>query len=104
MRNTIENLIISLLVFIVGASVGGVAVHKADLSMIDTIMKHQNEVIIEAVNKNTTEVINQHLTEVKKLKLKNSELSNINKDNITPEIETKVIYKQEKKRFRLFKK
>lgn len=110
MRNTIENLIISLLVFIVGASVGGVAVHKADVSTMSRMMetqkqliKSQENVVLEAINKNTTNVVNEVHNEIEKLKLKNSTLTNEKSDNLTPTIQNN-ISKPEKKRFRLFKK
>lgn len=101
MKNTIENLVISLIVFIIGSFTGAFLMHKGNVSMMDKMMKHQNEVTIQAINKNTTEVINQSLTEIKKLKLKNSELTNVSDDEIKPLIQTS-IDKPEKKRFNLF--
>jgi len=102
MKNTIENLIISLLVFIVGVSIGGISVHKADLSTMDKLIKSQERVMLEAVNKQTTKVVNEVHNEIQKLKLKNSTLTNEKSDKIDPTINTNI--ENPKKRLRLFKK
>lgn len=67
MKNTIENIIIALIVFIVGSFAGGFIGYKAAVNAIGS----QKEIIQQAIDKNTSEIQNTFSTEIKKLKNKN---------------------------------
>ena len=88
-KNTSENLIISIIMLVVGVVIGGGLMYLAMVKVLESNQK----VLIEAVNKSTTEIKNE--TNIKKIKKANSEIDNaISLDTLL----------NKKHRFHLFKK
>lgn len=77
LKNIVENTIISLLVFIVGASVGGYIGYKASLSASELVLNNQKDLIEQAIKKETNHIENTVKTEIDKIKNKKGEPINI---------------------------
>ena len=58
LRNTIENLVISIVIFIIGAGVG----YKLSLNAVERTLDNQQGIIIEAIKKETTAINNNVAT------------------------------------------
>lgn len=92
MKNTIENIIIALVVFIAGSFTGAYVAYKATSESMLKLTTVNNEVIKQAISKATTEIINHTEIEMRRMKLKKGSAIDI-KPEPTPD-----------SRFRLFKK
>lgn len=88
MRNTIENIIIALVVFIFGSATGGYIGYKAAKESANSVIELQSETFKQAIEKNTTEVNNTISNEFKKVKNKKGEPINIIIDNATKSVIT----------------
>ncbi len=67
-KNTAENLGISIITFLSGAFTCYVLMSKTVDSTANRILEANNEVIMEAIKKETTSITNEFKTEIKKLK------------------------------------
>lgn len=111
MRNTIENIIIALVVFIFGSYTGGMIGYKASLKACERMLEIQKSTIELAIQKETTNITNQVTTEIRKIKSKKSEPINIVIDPTTKSViqqsdTSQIIVVEEKRGFfkRLFSK
>ena len=86
-KNSTENLIITLIAVVFGAMLGSYITFK----VTDVVIKSNEKMIIEAINKSTTEIKNE--TNIKKIKKSDSKLDN------TIELDS---FPMAKKRFKLF--
>ncbi len=107
LKNTIENLILSIIIFIVGGLVG----YKLSLNAVERTLDYQKDVIVEAIRKETTAINNNVTTTFDKIKSKKSEPINIIIDPTTNSVisnkdTTQIITVEEKKGFfkRIFSK
>ena len=111
LRNTVENIIIALVVFIVGASTGGAIGYKSAVNAGEKVMMNQKSLIEDAIHKESTSITNAVTTQIDKIKSKKSEPINIVIDPSTQSIITQsdtnqIITVEEEKGFfrRLFQK
>lgn len=111
MRNTVENIIIALVVFIFGTLVGGYVGYQSALNSAEKILELQKTTIELAIKKETTNISNAVTTEIRKIKGKKSEPINIVIDPTTKSIisqsdTSQIITVEQKRGFfkRLFQK
>ncbi|MBV7268375.1 hypothetical protein [Winogradskyella luteola] len=74
-RNTAENLGISIVAFLAGAFVCYKVMDKTVDTTTKRILEANNEVIMEAIRKETTSITNEFKTEIKKLKNRKGEVT-----------------------------
>ena len=74
-KNTAENLGISIITFISGAFTCYFVMSKTVDSTANRILKANNEVIMEAIKKETTSITNEFKTHIKKLKNRKGSVS-----------------------------
>jgi gas vesicle protein len=80
-RNTIENIIIALVVFIVGATTGGVIGYYASLNTTKAVVELQKETIEKAIAKETNSIKNVITNTFEKKAFKKGENVTLNIDS-----------------------
>lgn len=74
-KNSTENLGISIAAFLAGALVCYLVMSRTVASTTSLILEKNNEVILEALKRETTSIKNEFNTEIKKLKNRKGELT-----------------------------
>ncbi len=102
MKNTIENIIIALVVFIVGTFSGAYVGYQASLSTTDKVISLQKETIEKAIEKNTAVIHNEITNQFRKIKSKKSGPINLVIDSETQSAITDTVVPRQKRRRRWF--